>query len=205
MRGSVFQFRQALKGCSFFPGGGANGLTGKCEPNVVILDGMTAQPVSCHEGIPFASCPLTLRYQLPMDDIPGALTAYLTRPLQWAQTTRSLWASAYEDPESEASPVVDEISIVGRGARGLGIAIDREIGEARRRRDHEARVRGREGRQAVSPAVTPVKSAIKYQAGRESSRRRMGAIVFPHTADWGEAEAGVKGVRVVEYDFEERR
>lgn len=200
MRGSVFQFRQALKGCPFFPNGGANGLAGKCEPNVVILDGMTAGPVSrvsvCWGS--FADCII----QLSMDDIPGALTAYLTRPLQWAQTTRSLWASAYENPETDASPVVDEISIVGRGARGLGIAIDREIGEARRQRDHEARVRGRE---AVSAAVKPVKSAVKYQAGRGSSRRRMGAIVFPHTADWGDAEAGVEGVRVVEYDFEERR
>jgi hypothetical protein len=141
-----------------------------------------------------------------MDDIPGALTAYLTRPLQWAQTTRSLWASAYEGPESDASPVVDEISIVGRGARGLGIAIDREIGEARRQRDHEARVRGKNGQQAVSSTTdAPAKNGAKYQVGRGSSRRRTGAIVFPHTADWGDAEAGVKGVRVVDYDFEERR
>lgn len=47
MRGAVFQFRQALKGCPFHPSGGANGLTGKSEPNVTILDGMTAKPVSC--------------------------------------------------------------------------------------------------------------------------------------------------------------
>ena len=46
MRGAVFQFRQALKGCPFHPSGGANGLTGKSEPNVTILDGMTAKPVS---------------------------------------------------------------------------------------------------------------------------------------------------------------
>lgn len=46
MRGAVFQFRQALKGCPFHPSGGANGLTGKGEPDVVILDGMTAKPVS---------------------------------------------------------------------------------------------------------------------------------------------------------------
>lgn len=150
-----------------------------------------------------------------MDDIPGALTAYLTRPLQWAQTTRSLWAPAYEGTGSDARAVVDEISIVGRGARGLGIAIDREIGEARRQRDHEARVRVKETRQGVlvpssstttagSAAGPSLRTGAKYQAGRGSSRRRTGANVFPNTADVGDAEGEPKGVRVVEYDFEER-
>lgn len=129
-----------------------------------------------------------------MDDIPGALTAYLTRPLQWAQTTRSLWA-----PSLGAAPVVDEISIVGRGARGLGIAIDREIGEARRLREQETRAL-----EGVLPGTMATgKARTKYARSAGSTRRRAGASVFPNTADRGEGETD--GVRVVEYDFVERR
>lgn len=85
--------------------------------------------------------------------------------------------------------MVDEISIVGRGARGLGIAIDREIGEARRER---------EGASALT-----VSRKGRNGKGAGSSRRRPGASVFPMTADIGQGEG--EGVRVVEYDFEERR
>jgi hypothetical protein len=123
------------------------------------------------------------------------LTAYLTRPLQWAQTTRSLWA-----PSFTASPVVDEISIVGRGARGLGIAIDREIGEARRLQEQETRAL-----EGVLPgaAGSTGKVRAKYARTAGSTRRRAGASVFPNTADRGRGETD--GVRVVEYDFVERR
>lgn len=127
-----------------------------------------------------------------MDDIPGALTAYLTRPLQWAQTTRSLWAPSLEN--SSISPVVDEISIVGRGARGLGIAIDREIGEARRQREKE---------RGVAVTWTGAAGRTRGKHGRATSRRRVGGSVFPMTADAPVGEEGC--VRVVEYDFEERR
>ncbi|KAJ9108742.1 hypothetical protein QFC21_000062 [Naganishia friedmannii] len=207
---SVFQFRQALKGCPFHPSGGANGLTsGKCEPDVVILDGMTAKPVSgC--GPPLSrNFALPGGSALPMDDIPSALTAYLTRPLQWAETTRSLWATPAESQAATANeggswgggtpprsrPLVDEISIVGRGARGLGIAIDREIGETRLQRQ-------REGNAASSGTGTG------RNAGRTASfRRRPGSNVFPMTAvdARGGSDANVAPVRVVEYDFEEKR
>ncbi|KAJ9125117.1 hypothetical protein QFC22_000070 [Naganishia vaughanmartiniae] len=190
---------QALKGCPFHPSGGANGLTsGKCEPDVVILDGMTAKP-------------------LPMDDIPSALTAYLTRPLQWAETTRSLWATPLETPaavsnnggswgggtppssSSRSRPLVDEISIVGRGARGLGIAIDREIGETRlqRQREDVARAGG-------NGALTG--TGVRNAGRAASFRRRPGGSVFPMTAV--DARSGGDkndaSVRVVEYDFEEK-
>ncbi|KAJ9104779.1 hypothetical protein QFC19_003920 [Naganishia cerealis] len=197
---------QALKGCPFYPAGGANGLTGKCEPNVVILDGMTAKP-------------------LPMDDIPSALTAYLTRPLQWAETTRSLWAgettttmpvassgegntsTTAGQPTTHAKALVDEIAIVGRGARGLGIAIDREIGETRLQRQRE----NKDVRDGVSSSTSTTTNGSKTLAGRNAGRsaafrRRLGSSVFPMTAnvEAGEKDAG-NAVRVVEYDFEERR
>lgn len=127
-----------------------------------------------------------------MDDIPGALTAYLTRPLQWAETTRSLWAPSLENPS--ICPIVDEISIVGRGARGLGIAIDREIGEARRQREKE---------RGVGVTGTGTAGRMRGKNGRATSRRRVGGSVFPMTADVQVGEEG--GVRVVDYDFEERR
>ena len=129
-----------------------------------------------------------------MNDIPGALTAYLTRPLQWAQTTRSLWAPSLED--TTLAPVVDEISIVGRGARGLGIAIDREIGEARRQREQEARVQ-EQGAGLTTGAGTVGRTG--HKKGRATSRRRLGGSVFPMTADVPLDEQGA--VRVVEYNF----
>lgn len=205
MRSSVFQFRQALKGCPFHPSGGANGLTsGKCEPHVVILDGMTAKP-------------------LPMDDIPSALTAYLTRPLQWAETTRSLWAAPSQTPRAAATtneggswgggtppssasrPLVDEISIVGRGARGLGIAIDREIGEARLQRQRE----GKDASRSAGSTLAGTGRQATGAARTASFRRRPGGSVFPMTAT-ADSRGGGAGdmndppVRVVEYDFEER-
>jgi len=141
MRHAVHQFRDHLRGCKFYPEGGApppGWLDPAVEPKVTILDAMTGQP-------------------LDLSDIPSALTAYLTRPLQWGETTRGLWSSSI----GRSSPATD-IRTVGKGTRGLGMQIDKEI---------------RAATQAMSKSsahhADDDKATVKVHGGSRSSRSRV--------------------------------
>ncbi len=125
MRHAIHQFRDHLKGCMFYPEGGAppaGWLDQGVEPKVEILDGMTCQPVGWLVGLPTDGTDPACTRQLDLSDIPSALVAHLTRPLQWADTTRLLWSQSAGADAPELA-----IRTVGKGTRGLGMMIEKEI------------------------------------------------------------------------------
>lgn len=77
---------------------------------------------------------------LRVGDVPSALLGQLTRPLLWSSVTSAMWTAAGE--ASASAPV--RIVTVGKGARGLGMTIRKDMA----RLQHGVLADGRKGNEA---------------------------------------------------------
>lgn len=85
---------------------------------ICIIDPVTTLPVRLFN---YRSLTLTLQLDNPRQGLLG----HLTRHLRWGKVTRRLWSPGLGYPE--CSPGVKTVLTVGKGAKGLGVMLEREM------------------------------------------------------------------------------